>query len=302
VSDFLRATILHRGSPITIRDVRCRAHRSGPGGEEHSPRLSLVFPRRGVFVKHGVAGEVTADTLRIVPFVPGDGYRVSHPAAAGDDCTVFEYGDEVVTAAAQAAGWSGEPARTLRSVPAFESPPALFHLMQRLRSGLARGHADRMTTEETALRLLAFALGRAAPQRFRRLPASATRRRHARLVEQARQAIAAHYAERLGLLDLARHLGVSPFHLTRVFRAATGRPVHRHLTRVRLRAALEHVTAGAPDLTTVALDCGFASHSHLTNAFRREFGFPPSRLRLPPARAELRRLSKILQAEDGAPS
>jgi AraC-like DNA-binding protein len=296
VSEFLSATLLHRRGPIEIRDVRCRAHRSGPGGEEHSPSLSLVLPRRGVFVKHGAAGEVTADPLRVVPFVPGDVYRVSHPAGAGDDCTVFEYGDTVVTEAGRTAGWSRDPVRVLRALPAFESPPALFHLMQRLRSALGRGDVDALATEEAALRLLAFAFGRAAPARSRRASAPATRSRHARLVERARQAMAAHFAERLGLLDLARYLEVSPFHLTRVFRAATGRPVHRHMTRIRLSAALEQVTAGASDLTTVALECGFASHSHLTNAFRREYGVPPSRLRLPLARAELLRLSKNLQA------
>lgn len=298
MSEFLSATPLYggRGDPIVMRDVRCLAHRSGPGEEEHSTRLSLVQPRRGVFVKHGAAGDVTADPLRIVPFVPGDGYRVSHPGSTGDDCTVFEFGDQVVTDAAHTAGWKGDPLRRLRSVAAVESPPALYRLMQRLRSSLLRERGDAMVTEETGLYLLAFTLGRGASAGGRP-PASAIRPRHARLVEQARQAIAAHYAERLGLLDLARHLGVSPFHLARVFRATTGRPVHRHLTRVRLRAALERITAGAPDLTNVALDCGFASHSHLTNVFRREFDSPPSLLRPPAARDELRRLSKILQAE-----
>jgi AraC-like DNA-binding protein len=33
------------------------------------------------------------------------------------------------------------------------------------------------------------------------------------------------------------------------------------------------------DLTLLALDCGFSSHSHFSAAFSRAFGITPSRLR-----------------------
>ena len=42
---------------------------------------------------------------------------------------------------------------------------------------------------------------------------------------------------------------------------------------------MERLAAGEPDLTALALDLGYADHSHLTNACRREFGRPPSALR-----------------------
>ena len=44
-------------------------------------------------------------------------------------------------------------------------------------------------------------------------------------------------------------------------------------------AALERLAVGADDLTTLALELGFSSHSHFTDAFRREFGRPPSAAR-----------------------
>jgi AraC-like DNA-binding protein len=55
--------------------------------------------------------------------------------------------------------------------------------------------------------------------------------------------------------------------------------VHRWLLRLRLHASLERVAEPGSDLTTVALDFGFASHSHFTAAFRRTFGLTPSALR-----------------------
>ena len=52
-----------------------------------------------------------------------------------------------------------------------------------------------------------------------------------------------------------------------------------YLGRLRARLAAERLARGAPDLTELALDLGFADHAHFTNAFRREWGVPPSRLR-----------------------
>jgi len=49
--------------------------------------------------------------------------------------------------------------------------------------------------------------------------------------------------------------------------------------RLRTVLAAERLLAGAPDLTALALDLGYADHSHFTNAFRREWGLAPSRLR-----------------------
>ena len=65
-------------------------------------------------------------------------------------------------------------------------------------------------------------------------------------------------------------------HLARIFQQQTGVPVHRYLTQLRLRASLEQLADDVNDLTAVALDLGFSSHSHFTDAFRREFGHSPS--------------------------
>ena len=48
------------------------------------------------------------------------------------------------------------------------------------------------------------------------------------------------------------------------------------MTRLRLRASLEHLADGADDLTTLALDLGFSSHSHFTAAFRQTYGRTPA--------------------------
>jgi AraC family transcriptional regulator len=49
--------------------------------------------------------------------------------------------------------------------------------------------------------------------------------------------------------------------------------------RTRLRAALDRVVGGDGELTAIALDAGFASHSHFTARFRALFGVTPAEQR-----------------------
>jgi AraC-like DNA-binding protein len=74
-------------------------------------------------------------------------------------------------------------------------------------------------------------------------------------------------------------VGVSVFHLCRVFRSVTGGTIHQHREQLRLRAALPAVMESDDDLLSIGLRLGFSSHSHFTAAFRRRFTITPSALR-----------------------
>lgn len=84
--------------------------------------------------------------------------------------------------------------------------------------------------------------------------------------------------DRLTLADLAAEVGATPFHLCRSFRAVTGWRLHQFRDQVRVRTALELISRRRGDLTGLALELGYSSHSHFTEAFRRSFGVPPSAL------------------------
>ena len=103
---------------------------------------------------------------------------------------------------------------------------------------------------------------------------AAKRRRDRALVERTRAHLARSFRESLSLEAIAVAVGASVYHLCRVFRAQTGSTLHQHVTDLRLRAALPELATGR--LTHLALDLGFASHSHFTRQFRRRFGMPPS--------------------------
>jgi AraC-like DNA-binding protein len=102
---------------------------------------------------------------------------------------------------------------------------------------------------------------------------------HAATAEHAKASLTARFAERLTVATVAAEVHVSPYHLTRVFRAQTGFALHEYLNQLRLRAAFERIRDGHDDLATLAADVGFSSHSHLTANFRRAFGGPPTAAR-----------------------
>jgi len=86
-----------------------------------------------------------------------------------------------------------------------------------------------------------------------------------------------HLAEPLGLEDLARSVGLSPYHFARRFKRSTGRTVHAYVLEERLKAAKRLLLARQLPLSGIALEVGFADQSHLTRHFKRRYGLPPAR-------------------------
>jgi AraC family transcriptional regulator len=86
-------------------------------------------------------------------------------------------------------------------------------------------------------------------------------------------------AEDLCLDDIAAAAGLSRFHLSRVFVAATGMPIMHYLRGRRLTEAARSLASGASDILSVALSWGYGSHEGFTRAFRNRFGITPERVR-----------------------
>jgi AraC-like DNA-binding protein len=106
---------------------------------------------------------------------------------------------------------------------------------------------------------------------------SSSRRRS--LVDRARRRLAQAPGSPHPLPELAEWLGVSAFHFARVFRAETGLSVHQYLLRLRMAGALRRLSCYKTDLSRLALELGFSSHSHFTATFRKEFGVNPAHVR-----------------------
>jgi AraC family transcriptional regulator len=110
------------------------------------------------------------------------------------------------------------------------------------------------------------------------------------IVEKALWYIEHRYGNEVGLDDVADHIGVSRFHLSRSFPAATGMSISAYLRGRRLTEAAKALAGGAPDILSVALDACYGSHEAFTRAFRYQFGVTPEQVR---ARGELSGLRLI---------
>lgn len=83
----------------------------------------------------------------------------------------------------------------------------------------------------------------------------------------------------LDLRTLAAETGYSERHFIRMFRATTGQTPHRFLVQLRLERATRLLQQRRASLIDVAASCGFSSHAHMTQVFRRVLGVTPSEYR-----------------------
>ena len=70
---------------VTIRDVCCHGRQAHLSAEEWTTATELVFPYRGVFVRHLGPDQAVGEANQVLFFNSGESYRVSHPVAGGDD-------------------------------------------------------------------------------------------------------------------------------------------------------------------------------------------------------------------------
>ena len=91
--------------------------------------------------------------------------------------------------------------------------------------------------------------------------------------------IESHFASEMTLEAIAAVSGVSRYHLSRAFGAATEHSVMRYVRGRRLSEAAKTLATGAADILTVALDAGYGSHEAFTRAFRDQFGVTPETVR-----------------------
>lgn len=283
---------------VSVSDYNCRACRGGPAAEEYVDSHKIVLLRRGVFCKHVGRQSLTADVNQAVFFAKGSTYRVSHPIDCGDRGTVFTLAPQVLNdmLCDFDPAYADQPDQPFPFVSGpCDSGVFWSHrqLLRRLEAANARP-LDPMWTDETALQMMTEILAAAferygKPQKRRR---SGTVVDHADRAEAAKSYLACRMGERITLDDVAHSVHTSPFHLTRIFRQHTGVPVHRYLTQLRLRASLERLADGMKDLTALALELGYSSHSHFTDTFRREFGRTPSDVRKNLSRRTLSEMGK----------
>ena len=271
--------MLFAGSVVAIGEFRCRADNWRWTGENLSDAYLVAFPRVPVLITQAGREPVVADANQVMYYNRGQSFRRARISAAGDECEVFVIDPAL---AAEAVGDHDPRAADGPDVFAFTSGPGdrRAYLGQRLLYEHVRhgGPADTLRIEEAFVAILRRVVAdayRARAERARAQPARA-RTVRAECAESAKSLIARNPARATTLSVMADALGVSPYHLCRIFRAHTGLTLSRYRDRLRVRGTLAMLSDTDQDVGSIGLGAGYSSHSHYTDAFRREFGTPPS--------------------------
>lgn len=244
--------------------------RTDPQGFCHV--FQVCLPYRGLFVWHVAGEDVVGDSNQVVFVRSGENFRMSGPLADGYAELIITPDIEILSEIAHV---NGVP---LADHPLFRQRICVAHpQLQRDRTRFLHrvdgtANWEGLQAEEMMVGLLRSALqhnGHGEP---------IVGARALRLIRRTKEFLEAELSNRILLDDIGRAAGASPAYLTDLFRRVEGMPLHRYLTRLRLARALAELHR-ADDLTRLALDLGFSSHSHFTAAFRRVYGCTPSQFR-----------------------
>jgi AraC-like DNA-binding protein len=93
-------------------------------------------------------------------------------------------------------------------------------------------------------------------------------------IETVRQILHDRFAEAVSLDELTEAVGLSKFHLLRLFREEMGTTPHAYQLHLRIARAREMLDRGTSS-AEVALACGFADQAHFTRCFKSIVGFTP---------------------------
>lgn len=256
---------------VSLRDVHCRGECRLRSAEESVEATRLVFPYRGVYLRHVGTQQAVADANHVLLFNGGEGYQVSHPLDGGDASLVLGLAAPLLHELAPEAALrpGGDPCFHHQALGIDAQAQAL---VAQLRHALCNCRIEALEAESLALALAARSLG----PRATRLP-RATRGRQ-RLVDRTKLLLASNLGRRRTLASIAAEVGGSPVYLTQAFKQVEGVPLYRYQLHLRLARALDRL-GGDADLSTLAQDLGFSSHSHFTFAFRRAYGCTPTAFR-----------------------
>jgi AraC-like DNA-binding protein len=268
----LTVTRLLDTGTVAVRNVCCRGTCRHRSADECSSHTHLVFPYRGTYLRHVGSEQSVADANHVLFFNAGEDYQVSHPVTGGDANFVLVLSEPLLRELAPAALLQQRDQLGFRRQHLRIDPRAQA-LVAVLRHNLEQGTIEALEAEGLLLTLTCRSLG---PRTSR---ASGATRARQRLVDRAKLLLASDLARRWTLADIAAEIGGSPVYLTQAFAQVEGVPLYRYQLRLRLACALDLIMR-REDLSALALELGFSSHSHFTAAFKQAYGRSPTEFKL----------------------
>jgi AraC family transcriptional regulator len=255
-------------------------HRAFPGERPESvSRQHLVV----LFTSYVSRGETSAGYGRFVPFSFSPGDMKLYPAGPIGACTPFN--DQTVILSALDPKLVAEVGEDLGAPSTVEFRP-IATLRDDSLQGIVKLLAAEANSRGASGKLYADHLAHALALRFRQLSGgvrgpkpSESGKMPTRILQRVLDRMRADLATNLDLHTIAAESGYSRTHFLRTFRASTGYSPHQWLMHLRIEEAKTLLQKASNSLIDVALDCGFSSHGHFSNTFRRIVGVAPREYR-----------------------
>jgi AraC family transcriptional regulator len=256
--------------------VKCSGQRQKPATPGHTRSFHIMMPLSGCFVWQHSKAESFADTNQILLVGADREYMVAHPKGGDVSLSIqpdLAMVDELLHGTSHKGDAGLHEIAGMR--PSGAALKAIGHYLGQARAA----SASSLETDELIVQLLSGAVDNPEAKVATGSPAVQ------KLVRQAKECLHEYGFEKLPLSAIAGELGVSAAHLARSFKQIEGSTLYQYHLNLRLSEALESLYK-CEDVTGLAFDLGFSSHSHFTAVFRSRFGITPSQYR-----AEVNRLT-----------
>jgi AraC family transcriptional regulator len=276
---------LYRSAFGRVEILRCNGRHALARRREFASRLHFTLPLAGSFVWHADQDSVFADPTTLLCTHEGESFRMSHPNG-GDHSLVLSPSEEVLShlsERAAAAGLAGRrrlflaPARAQLLAHRFYADPTT--------------KLDAVAADESLVQFFeSVALSQPAGDPLGGSPGDGHVRRSPddSLVRRALDYVHHTSEPLLTLKNIASAMHVRAAYLTHAFAERTGQPLYRYIMSLKLSRALHRIATADEDLTTIALDLGFSSHSHFSALFKARYGLTPSQVRRGASKHSLR--------------
>lgn len=272
--------VVFESNLVRIGAFRC--HPDHPSFQDTGPAQNycFVFPRTAVEIQHEHESAFVANPNVVTFYNPGQVYWRNPISPEGDRCDWFGVDPSLLRDALRAFDSAvDDRVERLFQFSRGWSDARCYLLQRSLFSWVTSGNGvDPLAVDETVIELLDRVLrctsGSQPPSDRREI-----KRGHRHTVHEIETLLSQRVDDRLTLRGIAREVGLSAYHVCRLFRRVTGIKLHQYRIRLRVREALTDVVESSRSLTEIALDAGFSSHSHFTATFHNEFNATPSSVR-----------------------
>lgn len=233
---------------------------------------TIVFPRTQMWIEKQNQKRYLSHPNLLNVYNGQQNYVRYQPHNYDDVCDWFEFSPCVIS---QAFGLDDAAEMDISTV--FCSP-ATYLKQRTLVSGLLHGKVRDDTGLLVSMEILEAALTARCEDQENSTLSLSKRLRYEDIALRAEQYVSATLFESFSLEAMSKALAISPFHLCRIFKLINGVSILEFQLQLRLRMSLDSL-ARHQDIAKLALDNGFASHSHYSSRFKRVFGCTPRQFR-----------------------